>query len=437
MFDTEDVGLKFQQPVMAKNLGRPSSLLYSQLKNLVQDDGTPELQETGYGSFFSGRKRREIDDNEGVLIMSDEEIEEGKDVYKRSKRNTVKFEDDFEDLTSDNYLDQYDIADEDNPFINYSSGKNNANLRIQGGKEASKGYWPWLGQLYDDDHLLCGLSLICTNWVLTAAHCFYVPKSGHMRLEPSRYRIRLGRNERSGSIDEAGSQNFVPARIFTHPDYSAAMNLHDIAVVALPQAARISDYVRPICLPELLQHQATEKYLIHNLQQDRHQNYRSEERLSNESLFNSKGANADDYCWIAGWGRNKEGKSQPKLKDAIVAIRPIDTCQKLYLYSFPEAQICAGGHSDRDSCVGDSGGPLMCMSDEFRHSEELKKMNPDLVEDEYGNLRKVWTVQGVTSFGSDCGSYGKPGGYTRINHYVSWIENIIGTGCTKTFRDHL
>lgn len=98
MFDTEDVGLKFQQPVMAKNLGRPSSLLYSQLKNLVQDDGTPELQETGYGSFFSGRKRREIDDNEGVLIMSDEEIEEGKDVYKRSKRNTVKFEDDFEDL---------------------------------------------------------------------------------------------------------------------------------------------------------------------------------------------------------------------------------------------------------------------------------------------------------------------------------------------------
>lgn len=99
--------------------------------------------------------------------------------------------------------------------------------------------------------LLCGASLVCTNWVITAAHCFLDPAENTLNLEPTRYRVMLGRNFRKYTVDERGSQSFIPARIFSHPEYSPAMNLHDVAMIGLPKAVRISDYVRPICLPSL------------------------------------------------------------------------------------------------------------------------------------------------------------------------------------------
>ena len=108
-----------------------------------------------------------------------------------------------------------------------------------------------MAQLFDDDFLLCGASLICTNWVITAAHCFLDPSENTLNLEATRYRVMLGRNFRKFNIDERGSQSYIPSRIFSHPDYTPAMNLHDIALIGLPKAVRISDYVRPICLPTL------------------------------------------------------------------------------------------------------------------------------------------------------------------------------------------
>lgn len=54
-------------------------------------------------------------------------------------------------------------------------------------------------------------------------------------------------------------------------------------------------------------------------------------------------------------------------------------------------------------CVeGDSGGPLQ--------SSEHKCL---------------YTVLGVTSFGKDCGVLGAAGVYTRVSHYVPWIESLV------------
>lgn len=64
------------------------------------------------------------------------------------------------------------------------------------------------------------------------------------------------------------------------------------------------------------------------------------------------------------------------------------------------SQICAGGEFIKDSCDGDSGGPLMRQ----------------------GN---VWYLEGVVSYGRGCGLENWPGVYTRVRNYMDWIEATI------------
>ncbi|KOB75880.1 Serine protease HP21 [Operophtera brumata] len=53
---------------------------------------------------------------------------------------------------------------------------------------------------------------------------------------------------------------------------------------------------------------------------------------------------------------------------------------------------------------GDSGGPLQVKN---------KK------------ILCMYTVIGVTSFGQACGFTGVPAIYTRVAHYLPWIESIV------------
>ena len=55
----------------------------------------------------------------------------------------------------------------------------------------------------------------------------------------------------------------------------------------------------------------------------------------------------------------------------------------------------------KDSCGGDSGGPLM-----------IRKRRSG---------RKYWTQIGVVSWGVLCGSEGKPGVYTKVQYFLKWI----------------
>ncbi|XP_070510033.1 serine protease easter-like [Chironomus tepperi] len=71
-------------------------------------------------------------------------------------------------------------------------------------------------------------------------------------------------------------------------------------------------------------------------------------------------------------------------------------------------QICAGGEEGRDSCNGDSGGPLM----------------------RYGNFPNskypYYLLVGIVSFGpKKCGTKDAPGVYTRVSEYIDWINSNI------------
>ena len=41
-----------------------------------------------------------------------------------------------------------------------------------GGQAAQEGEWPWQGALYlYENYMMCGVSLVSDQWVITAAHC--------------------------------------------------------------------------------------------------------------------------------------------------------------------------------------------------------------------------------------------------------------------------
>ena len=64
-------------------------------------------------------------------------------------------------------------------------------------------------------------------------------------------------------------------------------------------------------------------------------------------------------------------------------------------------------HKGKDSCGGDSGGPLMT--------------------NKYNRNGRKRTVQiGVVSWGAVCGTNGVPGVYTNVAHFIPWILDNIG-----------
>lgn len=68
--------------------------------------------------------------------------------------------------------------------------------------------------------------------------------------------------------------------------------------------------------------------------------------------------------------------------------------------------MCFGGSDGKDTCPGDSGGPLQA---------------PAFL---YGDIRYV--QYGVVSFGpASCGLVGFPGVYTRVTYYMDWILNNL------------
>lgn len=84
-----------------------------------------------------------------------------------------------------------------------------------------------------------------------------------------------------------------------------------------------------------------------------------------------------------------------------------EDCNRIYgekRISIGNGQLCAGGVEGKDSCIGDSGGPLMSTGISSRDG------------------RARYFVAGVVSFGPEsCGTKDWPGVYTRVSHYTDWI----------------
>eukprot|EP00064_Thunnus_orientalis_P001410 superscaffoldBa00000095_g1413 len=231
--------------------------------------------------------------------------------------------------------------------------------RIVGGVTARRGEWPWIGSLQYQRLHRCGATLIHSKWLLSAAHCFKSDSS------PTNWAVSLGSVLRSG----VGALVIPIQRVITHPAFNGTSMDHDVALLELAVPAPTSYTIQSVCLPSP----------VHRF------------------LKNAE-------CYITGWGSMREGGSLTNLlqKAAVNIIDQAD-CQQSYGDILSPNMMCAGYmEGGRDTCLGDSGGPLTCRQ-----------------------LSGQWFIAGVTSWGHGCGRIGFPGVYTRVTSVRKWISTYL------------
>uniref|UniRef100_A0A3P9AYB0 Peptidase S1 domain-containing protein n=1 Tax=Maylandia zebra TaxID=106582 RepID=A0A3P9AYB0_9CICH len=238
------------------------------------------------------------------------------------------------------------------------------NTRIVGGQVAPVGSWPWQVSLQRFGSHFCGGSLINSQWVLTAAHCF-------RSSTPTGLTVNLGLQSLQGSNPNAASRTVT--QIIKHPNYNSGTNDNDICLLQLSSPVNFSSYISPVCL------------------------------AASDSIFYS-GVNS----WVTGWGDIGRGVPLPSPQNLMEVEVPVvgnRQCNCNYgVGSITDNMICAGlSAGGKDSCQGDSGGPMV-----------IKQSGR-------------WIQAGVVSFGEGCALPNFPGVYARVSQYQTWINSQISS----------
>ncbi|XP_068626660.1 uncharacterized protein [Battus philenor] len=239
--------------------------------------------------------------------------------------------------------------------------------RVVGGGGAAAGAWPWQAALYRDGDFQCGATLITSQWLLSASHCFYQATEAH-------WVARLGALRR-GAWPRGPWERVARVRqLVLHPRYAARGFRNDIALLRV-EPLQLHARLRPACLPP-----------------------------------SRTPPPAGRHCTVVGWGQLYEHERvfPDTLQEVELPVISTAECRRrtrlLPLYRVTNDMFCAGyERGGRDACLGDSGGPLMCQ--------------------EGGK----WYIYGVTSNGYGCARANRPGVYTKVSNYIDWIDSVIDT----------
>lgn len=260
--------------------------------------------------------------------------------------------------------------------------------KIIGGSSAREGTYPWMAMLYRSPcattHcLFCGASILDNNYVLTAAHCI-------RGIGNSPFVVRVGAHQARSNVQQEWW--CTVKRVVMHPSYDHNTYDYDAALIEIgtcnstddtASEIELSDYIRPICLPD--------------------PSSAADVRLYNPTTLGT----------AAGWGKRKVTTSASAgfakiLRHVELPISNSQVCQNHFRpqnWVVTPQMFCAGAVG-QDTCHGDSGGPFMA---ERGSSQDAQ-----------------FVLLGIISWGDDrCASgYGV---YTKVTSIVAWIKKTTGS----------
>lgn len=228
-------------------------------------------------------------------------------------------------------------------------------VNIIGGKTAEHKY-PFMGSLQRSGNHFCGASLIHPEWAMTAGHCVKTDDVKNLRLVFNQYNLRAKPMKYQTIRDVK--------EIKRHPQHYSLTN--DIALLKIQAIQEL----RPVSLNRIKEYEAPGK----------------KQR-------------------VIGWGYTKEGSG--KLSNVLMQVDVPVVSETVCKNPYPNVNnqnICAGYNAGKkDSCSGDSGGPLFYITQNGMPSQT-----------------------GIVSYGRGCARAGYYGVYTRVSYYLDWITGITG-----------
>ncbi|CAI5706958.1 unnamed protein product [Peronospora farinosa] len=235
--------------------------------------------------------------------------------------------------------------------------KINKEARIFGGSEADAARFPFIVSLRKDtasSNTYCGGTLIASQYVVTAGHC--------VMTDGTTMYASIGSAFGSGSSD---GQQIQVIKGYRHPLYNTSAHRYDIGVLKLERGV-------PTKTIELCAADGTDNEV-------------------------------GQIATVGGWGLTENGSQSLLLKKVDVRIISNVECNKQYSNRITKDMLCAGGGNGKDSCSGDSGGPLIANN----------------------------VLVGIVSWGGRCGL--TAGVYTRVSYVQDYINDILSGGNGSTF----